>query len=584
MATKLLPVQIKSPGRLGLNTQSSSIGLGPEWAFFLDNAVFDDLGRIAARKGLLKVTDTPISGNPILSQTFEYREDASSNHIITADNVNGKLYTGTTTLTEKTGSLSFSNTNWQFANFNGKVVGASQAQFPIFWDGGSGNFLTIHSQHANWAASTAYALGATVKSAAAATQERYFVCTSAGTSGGSEPTFPSTEGGTVVDNGATWTTVKMPKGDCIISGFGRLWAVDSDRTTIRFSAFNNDKLWDTQNGGGVIDLVNNFAFEKDFIKALAIFNNQLIVFGKNNITIFNSAVAPASLALADTVTGMGCIARDSIQNIGSDVIFLSDDGVRALSRTIELEKMPAQDLSQSIRTEFLEFLSTKDKDKVRSLFSQEQGFYLLLVGSSIYMFDFKDMISSPKTIDVPLPKISRWLEMEPESLTTSVDGTVYFARSGYIAKYSGYKDSVLSGSSVVQSSYNFKYRSNWLDFGFLDRQVAGLFKMPKKIKMTVDEGSEYDINFFWAFDYVNREFRQKATAVSGDSVATGSQWGSSEWNLAEWSGNAITVDKVPAQLSGSGQNMQYGFDVSINGANIAVSQVELLIKIGRVAR
>ena len=108
--------------------------------------------------------------------------------------------------------------------------------------------------------------------------------------------------------------------------------------------------------------------------------------------------------------------------------------------------------------------------------------------------------------------------------------------------------------------------------------------MPKKIKMTVDEGSEYDINFFWAFDYVNREFRQKATAVSGDSVATGSQWGSSEWNLAEWSGNAITVDKVPAQLSGSGQNMQYGFDVSINGANIAVSQVELLIKIGRVAR
>ena len=246
--------------------------------------------------------------------------------------------------------------------------------------------------------------------------------------------------------------------------------------------------------------------------------------------------------------------------------------------------MPAQDLSQSIRTEFLEFLLTKDKDKVRALFSQEQGFYLLLVGSSIYMFDFKDLIASPKTLDVPLPKIARWLEMEPQSLAVAKDGTIYFAKDGYISKYSGYKDSILSGGAVSQVAYNFKYRSNWLDFGFLDPQVAGLFKMPKKIKMTVDEGSEYDINFFWAFDYVNREFRQKATAVSGDSVATGSQWGSSEWNLAEWSGNAITVDKVPAQLSGSGQNMQYGFDVSINGANIAVSQVELLIKIGRVAR
>tara|TARA_R100001082_G_scaffold90419_1_gene56909 strand:+ start:7311 stop:9065 length:1755 start_codon:yes stop_codon:yes gene_type:complete len=584
MATKLLPVQIKAPGRLGLNTQSSSIGLGPEWAFFLDNAVFDDLGRMAARKGLLKVTGTPITGNPTLDQSFEYTEDASNDHIITVDNTNGKLYTGTTTITEKTGSLSFSNTNWQFANLNGKVIGVSQSQFPIFWDGGSGNFLTIHSQHSNWAAGTAYALGATVKAVSSATQERYFVCTSAGTSGGSEPTFPSTEGTTVVDNGATWTTVKMPKGNCIVSAFGRLWAVDSDKTTIRYSAFNNEKLWDTQNGGGTIDLLNNFAFDQDFIKAIAVFNNQLIVFGKNNITIFNSASAPSSLVLADTISGMGCIARDSIQNIGSDIIFLSGDGLRALSRTIELEKMPAQDLSQSIRTEFLDFINSKDKDKIRSLFSQEQGFYLLLVGSTVYMFDFKDMIASPKTIDVPLPKVSRWLEMQPESLVAANDGTIYLARSGYVGKYSGYKDSVLSGSSVVQSSYNFKYRSNWLDFGFLDPQVAGLVKLPKKIKMTVDEGSAYDINFFWAFDYVNTEYRQKATAVSGDTIARGAQWGSSEWNLAEWSGDAITVDKVPAQLSGSGQNIQYGFDVTINGSNIAVSQVELLIKIGRVAR
>ena len=71
MATKLLPVQIRSPGRLGLNTQSSSLGLGPEWVLFLDNAVFDDLGRIAARKGMLKVTTTPISGNPVREGVFE---------------------------------------------------------------------------------------------------------------------------------------------------------------------------------------------------------------------------------------------------------------------------------------------------------------------------------------------------------------------------------------------------------------------------------------------------------------------------------------------------------------------------------
>ena len=88
---------------------------------------------------------------------------------------------------------------------------------------------------------------------------------------------------------------------------------------------------------------------------------------------------------------MGCTARDSVQNIGSDILFLSEDGLRALSRTIELEKMPAQDLSKNIRTELLDFIGTKDATKIRSLYSQIDGFYLLLVGSTIYMFDFNSV-------------------------------------------------------------------------------------------------------------------------------------------------------------------------------------------------
>jgi uncharacterized phiE125 gp8 family phage protein len=54
-----------------------------------------------------------------------------------------------------------------------------------------------------WAASTAYAendiiLPATINGLA-------YECTSAGTSNATEPTWPRTIGGTVVDNGATWT-------------------------------------------------------------------------------------------------------------------------------------------------------------------------------------------------------------------------------------------------------------------------------------------------------------------------------------------------------------------------------------------
>ena len=583
MATRLIPVSIPSPGNLGLNTQSSAVGLGPEWGLFLDNVEFDNLGRIAARKGLLKVTTSAIASKPTFGNIFEYRQTATTSHIISGDSTNGKLYSGTTTLTDITGSLSFTNKNWQFANLNGRVIAVTKEEFPIYWTGSS-NFDYIHNQHSNWAAATAYALGDTVKAVGSATKERYFVCTSAGTSAGSEPTFPSTEAATVVDNGATWTTVKMPKGNCILSAFGRLWAADSDKTTIRFSALNNEKLWDTTNGGGTIDLVNNFAFGKDEIIALSTFNNQLIVFGKTNITIFNSPVIPTSLALADSVVGMGCVARDTVQTIGSDLLFLSGDGLRSLSRTIELEKMPAQDFSQNIRTDLLSQLSAANKDNIKSCWSEKEGFYLLKIGTFVYNFDFKKLISSVKTLEVPLPKISRWLGMEPDSLFVAKDETVYFGKQGFVAKYSGYNDSLYSDSSVVSSTYNFKYRSNWQDFGFISPEISSLYKMPKKIKMTVNEGTDYTINYFWAFDYINTEYRQAGTAILNTLVSAGAQWGTSEWNLGEWSGDATAVDSVPAQLSGSGQNLQYGFDVTVNGSNIAIQQIELLIKLGRVAR
>ena len=55
-----------------------------------------------------------------------------------------------------------------------------------------------------WAASTAYALGDIVKPTGGYTGCVY-ECTTAGTSGTAEPTWPTTDGSTVSDNTATWT-------------------------------------------------------------------------------------------------------------------------------------------------------------------------------------------------------------------------------------------------------------------------------------------------------------------------------------------------------------------------------------------
>ena len=64
-------------------------------------------------------------------------------------------------------------------------------------------FKALFADYAKWAASTAYALGDFV--VPATHNDRIYECTTAGTSGTAEPTWPTAEGGTVADNTVTWT-------------------------------------------------------------------------------------------------------------------------------------------------------------------------------------------------------------------------------------------------------------------------------------------------------------------------------------------------------------------------------------------
>lgn len=70
---------------------------------------------------------------------------------------------------------------------------------------------------ASWQATHAYAQYTTI----IGDDDHYWVATTAGTSGGSEPDFASNEGGTVVDGTVTWTD----EGGIPTAGQFRLWAI-----------------------------------------------------------------------------------------------------------------------------------------------------------------------------------------------------------------------------------------------------------------------------------------------------------------------------------------------------------------------
>jgi len=196
----LKPVSVAAPGFYGLNKQQAATSLDENWATVADNCVIDDSGRISARKGWSQVTTSPLAGTPSVDQLFEYVNSSGVTELLSF--TNSKIYSGTTSLTEKTGSLTISANNWKCQNFNNNVVGFQASHNPFIYTG-TGNATELHTEIGDWTANTAYAVGDIVKYVASPDLTEYAHCTTSGTTHATtEPTWPAI-GSTVADNTAT---------------------------------------------------------------------------------------------------------------------------------------------------------------------------------------------------------------------------------------------------------------------------------------------------------------------------------------------------------------------------------------------
>lgn len=155
---------------------------------------------------------------------------------------------------------------------------------------------------------------------------------------GHNPIVITSVGGTFADSGGT-----QYQGAMVESAGGRLWTETGN------TLYYSDLLINNFTGGsaGNFDLASYWQGGMDEAIAITEFNGYLVVFGKNNIIIYSEAASTATLV--ENISGIGCIARDSIQQIGNDVIFLSSKGLMALSRVIQEKSTPERDVSKNVR-------------------------------------------------------------------------------------------------------------------------------------------------------------------------------------------------------------------------------------------
>jgi hypothetical protein len=114
------------------------------------------------------------------------------------------------------------------------------------------------------------------------------------------------------------------KPNAVFSGFGRIWVgnIVGDAQTVYFSDLLRGSDF-TTGSAGYLNLQEVFP-NGDNIVAISGHNGFLIIFGRNNIAIYENPIDTSSLRLVECIYNVGCIARDSVQNICKDILLLQN--------------------------------------------------------------------------------------------------------------------------------------------------------------------------------------------------------------------------------------------------------------------
>lgn len=514
MSAQLQTASVSAPGFAGLNTQDSPLDLASGFALIATNCIIDKFGRIGARAGFSRVNTT--------SGTLGANNVTVLHELVQADGTLTILFAGNNKLFKLDGSNAvseltyggagtapvFTASNWSCASLNGITYFFQENHDPVIFD----------------------------------------------------PAVSTTTFRRVSEKTGYLGTV--PQANIVISAYGRLWVADTltDNVTVFFSDLLSGHIW-TGGSSGSLNINTVWPNGADNITGLAAHNNFLIIFGSRQILVYQNATVPANLALADSVGGIGCVARDSIQQTGKDVLFLSNSGVRSFARTIIEKSLPVGDLSKNVRNDLIQILGGETLSNIKSVHSETEAFYLLTLPSvgEVYCFDTRRQLEDGSF------RVTKWDSITPTSLLSRRNGNVLLGKNGFVCKYGTYQDHT--------SQYRLMYFTNHADLG--NQNVTSLLK---RIKVVVIGGTNQYVTIKFGFDFTSN---YQAVNVLINAQTT-SQYNVSLYNVAQYSGG-VSLQTLSTPASGSGKIVQTGYEANINGSPLSIQRIEIQSKDGKIS-
>ena len=517
-AKQIQSIPLDTIGINGLDSQSNPTALGPNWFTKADNIIYTEGGKVAFRKGLKQKTTN--GGNKVGAMHEHYD---GTNHIIFGA-IDNKIYEVDLTDADNAWTNAYTSTlsssDYQFANFNNECF--------AFQNG----IEYLHYESGSWDL------------------------------GSNDSGYTGPSGVTTFDP------------SCGLGFYGRLWAggITEEPDVVYYSEVLDAHKWGSS--GGFIDLKS--VWGHDDIIAIRAFAGKLAIFGEENIVLYNNPDDITNLELDEVVRGIGCISRDSIQEIGDDLVFMSKTGVRSLNRTAQFDKLPLKELSVTIKDELIDHIS--NSSQVKSAYKQDEGLYIFsfVDRNATYVMDMKFFTEKGT------PRITKWTftnNRNPASLVyTQTFNLLVGQQSGRIATYEDYFDADYQGSGVYDyNPYTGSFSTVWIDLG-----KGVISAILKRLIMVISGGQGTDVGLKLYADFDQKPKLSQTFKLNPPLSGSPFYWNKSAslFGAAKFQPIYGLAEKsVP--LSNTAKYLKLEMDGVTQGYKASLQSISLLYKMGK---
>ena len=573
MAQQQQNITISAPGFQGLNTEDSPLQQDPGFALVADNCVIDQYGRVGAREAFAKYTETdalPYTTNVDMVRETKYVYQLGGgviNSIRHDLGIVGHLqYNAAEVLVQE---------DYFIVVFDGDAMGilsyppvnipSTLAKADIVFFNNAIYFFSVGNQALKFN-------GITLSYMFSGTPNVDYIP-------------PQDDTGTLAGN---------INGDVVCSAYGRMWVagVNNDYNTIYYSDLLLATQWydgkatptDTQNTAGIIDVSLYWPNGGDRIVDIQAHNNFLVVFGRQSILLYNSAnnfADPADvggLLLVDAISSMGAIARDAVANIGSDLLFVDDSGVRSLGRTIQEKSVPIGNLTANVSRDIKRLIRDEPNDAISLFYMPDRNLVVCNFGHTEQAYAIE--LRAPSATGGQ--KITRWTNC------TFLRGMyVEFEDSSYTLLAGKGTDGALIYDDYLEWTglpYMMKYASNAFTFGDSVRQ-----KFIKQVDFSL-VSTFIDANAVvrWGYDasleyLANKVIQAQAPALYGIAQFTNPADSNNDEAVAAKFGPGLeTFKRYRTNTKGSGSEVRVGLDAEIAGNSLSIQEINIQTLIGRI--